>query len=90
MRVVWDPAKARANLKKHGVRFPDAEQVLFDPLAATREDESLSSQRRFLTVGADLRGRIIVVVYSIESEELRIISARGATPRERRQYEEGI
>jgi uncharacterized DUF497 family protein len=90
MRVVWDPIKARANLKKHGVRFPEAEHVLFDPLAATRGDESLSSERRFVTVGADFRCRIIVVVYSFENEALRIISARYATPRERRQYEEGV
>ena len=90
MRVVWDSAKARTNLKKHGVRFPDAEQVLFDPLAATREDESHLDERRFVTVGADLRGRVMVVVHSIEGGDQRIISARCATPRERRQYEEGV
>jgi uncharacterized protein len=90
MRVVWDPRKARANHLKHGVRFSDAEGVLFDPMAVTREDATSMSERRFVTIGADHLGRIVVVVHAPGGDELRLISARHATRKERRQYEEGI
>lgn len=90
MRVVWDPAKARANLLKHGVRFSDAEGVLFDPLAITREDVTSLAEQRFVTIGADSVGRVVVVVYAPRGETLRLISARRATRKERHQYAEGI
>jgi hypothetical protein len=48
MRVVWDPRKARANLLKHGVRFSDAEGVLFDPHAITTEDRTAQGEQRFV------------------------------------------
>lgn len=48
MKVTWDPIKARANLAKHGVRFSDAESVLFDPGALTREDEDAEGEQRFV------------------------------------------
>jgi len=88
--VVWDPEKARENLKKHSVRFSDAEMVLFDPNAMTREDIESEGERRFITVGMDSSGRILVVVYTYRGEDIRLISARSATKRERMQYEEGI
>jgi len=89
--VVWDPKKARENLKKHGVRFSDAETVLFDPSALTRgEDMESEGEQRFVTVGMDTLGHIIVVVYTYRGEDIRLISARFATKRERMQYEEGI
>lgn len=90
MRVVWDPRKARANHLKHGVRFSDAEGVLFDPLAVTREDVTSMSERRFVTIGVDHLGRAVVVVYAPRGEDLRLISARRATRKERLQYEEGV
>lgn len=90
MDVVWDPEKARENLKKHGVRFSDAETVLFDPNALTREDMESEGEQRFVTVGMDTLGHIIVVVYTYRGEDIRLISARFATKRERMQYEEGI
>ena len=90
MDVVWDPEKARSNLKKHGVRFADAETVLFDPNALTREDMESEGEQRFVTVGMDALGRILVVVYTYRGEDIRLISARSATKRERMQYEEGI
>lgn len=90
MDVVWDPEKARENLKKHGVRFSDAETVFFDPNALTREDMESEGEQRFVTVGMDTLGHILVVVYTYRGEDIRLISARFATKRERMQYEEGI
>jgi uncharacterized DUF497 family protein len=88
--VLWDPEKARVNLKKHGVRFSDAETVLFDPNALTREDMESEGEQRFVTVGMDALGRILIVVYTYRGENVRLISARSATKSERMQYEEGI
>jgi uncharacterized DUF497 family protein len=90
MRVTWDPRKASSNLAKHGVRFSDAEIVLFDPSAITSEDVSSRNEQRFVTIGSDSIGRILVLVFSHRGEELRLISARKATRKERKQYEEGI
>ncbi|MBM3288283.1 MAG: BrnT family toxin [Candidatus Eisenbacteria bacterium] len=90
MRASWDPRKARANLAKHGVRFSDAEAVLFDPVAITREDRMARGEQRFVTIGRDGVGRLLVVVYSYREDEVRLISARTATRNERRKYEEGI
>ena len=90
MDVVWDPEKAQSNLKKHGVRFSDAEPVLFDPNALTMEDITASGEQRFVTVGADSVGRVLVVVYTYREEDIRLISARPATRKERKNYEEGI
>lgn len=87
MRVVWDPKKAAANILSHGVEFSHAATVLDDPMAVTIED-SRHGEQRFVTVGSDIIGRILVVVYSyMEEDEIRLISARKATPKERRVYE---
>jgi uncharacterized protein len=82
----WDPRKARANLRKHGVDFADAATVFDDPLAFTISDEE-AGERRFVTIGADAAGSLLVVVYAWRDGRIRIISARGATPRERRRYQ---
>ena len=87
MEYEWDPAKAAANLRKHGVDFADATSVLSDPLAATRDDDHPSELRR-LTLGVDALGRLLVVCYVRRGTKVRIISARKATPHERRQYED--
>ena len=84
----WDPAKARANLAKHGIHFPDAVSALEDEQALTIRDSSSTEEERWITLGMDALGRILVVVYTWRGEHLRLISARPATPRERRQYEE--
>lgn len=84
MTVVWDPAKALANLRKHRVSFSDAEGVLFDPAAVTVDDVR-EGERRFVTIGLDALGRVVVVVYTCRAEALRIISARRATRGERNQ-----
>jgi len=88
VRVVWDTNKAAANIRKHGVEFSHAATVLDDPMAITIEDKRHDEQR-FVTVGADLLGRILVVVYAYTGEEeIRLISAKKASPNERRIYEE--
>lgn len=91
MDIVWDPEKARTNMKRHGIRFSDAEMVFFDPNALTREDLDVNSEKRFVSIGMDAIGRVLVVVYTYRGEDIRLISARSATKREReRYYEEGI
>lgn len=88
MEIVWDTKKAAINRFKHGVEFAHAVTSLEDPKAVTIEDDGHSEQR-FVTVGADLFGRILVIVYAYgNEEEIRIISARHATAKERRQYEQ--
>ncbi len=88
--VGWDPEKARANPEKNGVRFSDAEVTLFDPNAITVEDETAEGERRYVSIGMDALGRILVVVFSYREDDIRLISVRKATRRERTSYEEGI
>ena len=78
MSTVWDPVKARANFRKHGVRFSDAEGVLLDPNAITVDDRA-EEEPRFISIGLDVVGRIVVVVYTYRGEDVRLISARLAT-----------
>jgi uncharacterized DUF497 family protein len=88
MDIIWDTKKAAANLRNHGIEFSHAATVLDDPMAVTIED-TRHEEQRFVTVGSDLLGRILVVVYAYSGEEaIRLISARKATPKERRAYEE--
>jgi hypothetical protein len=88
MAVAWDPEKARQNLRKHGVRFADAILALEDPYAVTISDhESEPSEMRWVTLGADAQGRVLVVVYTYRGEDVRLISARLAEPHERKEYE---
>jgi len=84
----WDARKARLNLEKHGVDFADAVGALEDELALTTEDVGTLSEKRLVTLGMDLLGRLIVVVYTWRGKRIRLLSARKATRRERRQYEE--
>lgn len=90
MKVDWDPEKAKLNLKNHGIRFPDAEIALFDPMALTLEDESAEGEQRFISIGNDALSRIIVAVYAYRGEDIRLISARKATKLERKSYEKRI
>ena len=90
MRITWDPNKAEINFKKHKIRFSDAEMVLYDPFAMTLEEHVVATEQRFVTVGSDAAYRIIAVLYSYRTDTIRLISARKATPAERKQYEKGI
>ncbi len=87
MRFKYDPAKAAANLKKHGVSFADAEGVLADPLAVTAEDPDAEGEQRFIAVGLGSAGELLVAVYAERGDEYRLISARLATRKERKHYE---
>ena len=86
MEYEWDRAKAQTNLRKHGIDFAEVVGVLEDEVALTLDDDD-PDEDRFITIGMDALGRILVVVYAWRDERIRIISARKATPRERKQYE---
>jgi uncharacterized DUF497 family protein len=84
----WDSRKALSNLQKHGIDFADAVVVLEDENAVTVQDTLSAGETRYITVGLDAPGRVLTVVYTWRGDNLRLISARQATPRERRQYGE--
>jgi uncharacterized DUF497 family protein len=87
----WDAKKARANLRKHGVSFEDAATVFLDPLALTFPDPDHSDEEdREITIGLTTKHRVVFVSHCPREERTRIISARRATRKERKQYEEGI
>ena len=94
-RFAWDPAKAAANRRKHGVSFEQATGVFRDPLALSRYDEDHGEgEERWVTLGVNETGSLLVVSHTFEelSEQearVRLISAREATAHERRQYEDG-
>jgi len=86
----WDPEKAKANLRTHRVSFEEASTVFFDPLAVTYPDPDHSEEeRREITIGQSGRQRIVFVSHIQRGDRIRIISARKATRRERKQHEEG-
>ncbi len=87
MDVKWNSAKATANWEKYEVAFPDAESVLWDPHALTIEYPHSESEQRLITLGLDSLGRVLVVVYSFEGDDIRLILARKASLGERRYYE---
>ena len=86
----WDKAKARSNIKKHGVSFEDAMAMFQDPLARIFTDEWKSlGERREIIIGHLRDRRLILVVFCEPSEDrIRIISARPATPREKKDYDQ--
>src|SRR5207245_8658717 len=90
MTATFDPRKNAANLKKHGVSLAEGDGVLNDPLAVTIEDESAEGEQRFVTLGANMFGSLRVVVWTPRDDDIRIISVRKPTPKERRTYEEGV
>jgi uncharacterized DUF497 family protein len=62
MTIEWDPEKATSNFQKHKIRFSDAESVLFEPLALTREDEDADGEQRFVSSGIDAFNRVLYQV----------------------------
>jgi uncharacterized DUF497 family protein len=86
MEIEFDPDKAAHNLKKHGVRFEEAASCLFDPLARVREDPDAEDEQRFVLLGMSGAGRLLVVVYALRGENIRLISARKPTKREEKSY----
>jgi uncharacterized protein len=84
----WDEKKARTNLKKHGVSFDEASTVFADPLARTIHDPQHSDEEdRFVIVGESHRQTLLVVVFTDRGDKIRLISAREANRRERKDYE---
>jgi uncharacterized DUF497 family protein len=88
VEVEWHPAKATSNHTKHGVEFAEASVALEDELALTMRDPFGEGEERFITLASDSLGRLLVVVFTMRAERVRIISARVATSRERREYGE--
>ena len=87
----WDSRKARSNLAKHGVGFEEASTLFADPLSHTIPDpEHSRTEKRYITMGSAFNGKLLVVVHTDRDDNIRIISARRASRRERRVYEENI
>lgn len=88
MEFEWEPEKAEQNLRKHGVTFTEAMTVFGDPLEVTIPDPDHSEgEFRSLSLGRSETDRLLVVSYTERGSLVRIISAREATPKERREYE---
>ena len=87
MEFEWDSAKERANRKKHGVSFRMAAKVFLDPFAIEFEDRDAAGEPRFCIIGL-VEGRMLFVAYTMRDDAVRIISARGAEPHEKRKYRE--
>lgn len=84
----WDTEKARKNILKHGVAFEEAASVFFDPLSLTIPDPSHSEyEERFVIIGHSDLQNVLVVIHLDRGDRIRIISARHATPAERRKNE---
>ncbi len=86
MSIEFDPVKAKTNLRKHGVSFAHAEQALRDPMALTIEDPDARGEQRFVTLGSDALGRVLVVIHTQREERTRVISARKASRGEADRY----
>jgi len=88
MDYEWDPAKAANNANKHGVAFADAVTALEDELALTIPDPDSVGEDRFVSIGMDATGQILVTVFTLRENVVRIISSRRASKGERKRYEE--
>ncbi len=90
MRFEWDPRKAEANLRTHGVSFAETVTVLEDAFALTQEDPDAVEEQRFVTLGLSDQAKLLVVVYAyVEPDIIRVISAWKANKRQEELYEEG-
>jgi hypothetical protein len=92
LQFSWDPRKAEANRRKHSVTFGEAATAFGDPLSITVPDPDHSvGENRFILIGQSTQSRLLVVVHlELAEESIRLISARSATRRERRLYEEDL
>lgn len=89
MEYEWDPEKDRTNLEKHGIGFVEASTVFMDPLHITVPDVDHSVEEfRFRTIGYTAAKRLVIVAHTDRGDRIRLITAREATSRERRQYEQ--
>jgi uncharacterized DUF497 family protein len=90
MSVQFDPMKNIINLRKHKLSLAEGDGVLNDPLALTVEDTSSKDEQRFATIGMNIHGLLMVVIWTYRGDDVRLISVRRAKPKERRGYEERI
>jgi uncharacterized DUF497 family protein len=88
MNYEWDENKAASNLRKHNIMFSDAVAVFEDEMALSREDTDSFDEQRFVLIGIDFMARILTVVYTYRYGTIRLISARRATKKERKIYEQ--
>ena len=86
MEYEWDSQKARTNLRKHGIDFADAMTVFSDELAITIPDDH-PDEERYVTIGMDALGRVLVIVFTWRGANIRLISARKADKFEFEQYQ---
>ena len=86
MQIVFDPTKASTNLDKHGISFAEAASALLDEQALVIEDDC-EGEHRWIVLGMSARGRLLVIVYTLREETIRLISARKATKKETGTYE---
>ncbi len=84
----WDDAKAAANYAKHGVTFEAARDVFKDPFAIEQMDDRQNYGEERWTILGMAQDRLLLVAYTIRNDSIRIISARGAEPYEKREYHE--
>jgi hypothetical protein len=90
LQFEWDGTKAARNLARHGVSFEEAATVFRDPLSQTgRDPDHSGDEEQFVIFGVSTGGRLLIVAHVERGDTIRIISARRATPGERRIYEEG-
>jgi len=90
MEFEWDDDKAKANERKHGISFAEAMTVFGDPLALTGYDPAHSDDEdRYVTMGTSATGHLLIVSHTDRDENIRIISAREASRREKKDYEDG-
>jgi uncharacterized DUF497 family protein len=91
LKFEWDRKKAASNLSKHGVSFEEALSIFGDPLARIFDDEDHSiEEQREIIIGHSVKKRLLVVCFTSRGESVRIFSARKATRRERKDYEENV
>ena len=91
LKFEWDRKKAAANLSKHRVSLQEALTVFGDPLARIFDDEGHSiEEQRELIIGHSVKGRLLVVCFFAQEGSVRVFSARKATRRERKDYEENV
>ena len=89
MRFTWDKKKKKKNIKKHGIDFSELVKVFEKPVLTRIDDSEDYGENRWISLG-DLDGKIVVLVYTEESDIVRFISARRATKNEKRIYSEKV
>jgi uncharacterized protein len=88
MAIEFDPDKSAENIRKHGIAFSDVEPAFYDDHAQTIEDPDAQGERRLITLAMDGQARLLVICFTERGENIRVISARKASPAEAKTYDE--